>query len=105
MPRLLLASALLAALTLNACSKEEAPPPEAPAGPVAGTSPRATLDRVKVNTDLMALREGVKLYKADHEDALPPDLDSLGVSGLYYAEHYVYDAATGEVHCDALPEL
>ena len=105
MNRSMLTGTLLAALTLNACSKEEAPPPEAPAGPVAGTTPRATIDRVKVKTDLAALREGVKLYKTDHEGDLPPDLDSLGVSGLYYGEYYVYDAATGEVHCTELPDL
>lgn len=105
MPRSLILSALTSLLTLNACSKEETPPPVEPEGPVGGTTPRATLDRVKVKTDLAALRKGIQMYKADHEDALPPNMDSLGVTGLYYGEYYQYDASTGEVHCAELPDL
>lgn len=91
---------------LLACGgRQEAPKVEAPAGPLSGGTPRAVLDRVKVSTDLSALRSAISLYKGTHDDALPPDLDSLGVSGLYYADHYLYDAGTGEVHCDELPEL
>lgn len=105
MPKPVVVSTLLLLLILNACSKEEAPPPAEPEGPVAGASPRATLDRVKVSTDLSALRKAIQMYKTENEGALPPSLDTLDVSGLYYGEYYVYDASSGEVHCTELPDL
>ncbi len=91
---------------LIACGEEPAAEPvEAPEGPVSGASPRATLDRVKVSTDLAAIRSAIDLYKASNEGALPPDMASLSVSGLYYADHYAYDAASGTVSCPELPGL
>lgn len=101
----MIARALLPLLFLLGCGEEERSAPVEPEGPVAGSSPRATLDQVKVRTDLSALRRAIAMYKTDHEGALPPDLGSLGVSGLHYAEHYEYDPATGDVSCPELPDI
>lgn len=98
--RLLLCFALL-----SACGGTSTRGTEAPSGPVSGGSPRATLDRVKVSTDLSALRAAIKMYTAENEGALPPSLDSLGVTGLHYADHYRYDASAGTVSCPELPNL
>lgn len=70
--------------------------------PSTENSPKGTLDRVKVNTDLAAIRAAIKMYQTDHENANAPDLDSLGVSGLHYPDAYTYDASDGTVRCDAL---
>lgn len=98
-------SAFLLVFLLACGGRQEAPKIEAPSGPLAGGTPRAVLDRVKVSTDLSALRSAVSLYKGTHDDELPPDLGTLGVTGLNYPDHYVYDAGTGEVRCDDLPDL
>ena len=93
-------------LLLNACSIFAiTPPPDAPTGPVAGSTPRATLDRVKVSTDLSAIRAGIKMYKNDHDGQNAPDMGSLDVSGLYYADAYSYDASAGTVSCSEFPGL
>lgn len=86
-----------------ACGSRSEPTPAKPDEPVSGSTPRATLDRVKVSTDLSAIRAAIDLYRADHEDAPPPDLGALPVSGLYYPDAYVYDAASGTVSCPELP--
>lgn len=96
--------ALLLVIAIG-CGSAEEPPSEAPEGPVAGGSPRAQLDRVKVSTDLSALRTAIKMYKNDHEGENPSSLDALGVSGLHYADHYEYDSDSGKVHCTELPNL
>ena len=95
---------LILSLVLG-CDSASEPPPPAPEGPVSGSTPRASLDRVKVSTDLTAIRAAIKMYRADHEDELPPDMGSLSVSGLYYPDAYSYDASSGEVSCSELPGL
>ena len=85
-------------------SKLDATPGEEPS-PVNGSSPQATLDRVKVSTDLAAIRTAIQMYRQDHENANAPDLDSLGVSGLHYPDAYTYDPTTGTVTCDSLSNL
>lgn len=96
---------LVLAIGCGSSEEEEVEAPEAPEGPVGGGTPRAQLDRVKVSTDLSAIRAGIKMYKNDHEGENPPSLAILKVSGLYYADHYEYDAASGTVRCPEIPNL
>lgn len=99
---------LLAVALLLGCSESPSrldPTPEDANSPIAGGSPKALLDRAKVGTDLAAIRTAIQMYRADHEDANAPSLESLGVTGLQYPDAYTYDAATGTVTCDELPGL
>jgi hypothetical protein len=94
-------------LHFAACGASEEPEPEAPVGePTAtGSHARVTMDRVKVQADLGAIRSALRTWKGMHEGEWPADLDTLGLNGLQYPDAYTYDAATGEVTCAELPDL
>lgn len=93
-------------LLLLACGLSPNPTaPVAPEATPAKSEAKDTLDRVKVSTDLAALREGVRVYRMNHEDVNPPSLDDVGVSGITYRGYYEYDAMTGAVTCPEYPSL
>lgn len=95
------------ALAVGACGASDEAAPSAPVGePTAtGSHARVALDLVRVKADLGAIRSALRTWKGMHEDEWPPDLDSLGLTGLQYPDAYTYDAATGEVSCPELPSL
>jgi hypothetical protein len=64
-----------------------------------GSQAKATLDRVRVDADLGAIRATIKLYQQTNEGQNPPDLGALTLSALNYPDKYVYDASTGTVSC------
>lgn len=93
-------------LLLLACGLTGGPAvPNAPAASSAPSPAKDTLDRVKVSTDLAALRESVRRYRMDHDDTNPPSLDDIGVSGLNYLGYYEYNPMTGDVTCPEHPAL
>lgn len=96
---------MLTLLVLLACSTEPDPSPDLSGPTTDRSAARAAIDKTKVATDLASLRKAIGLYKADHEGEPPSSLDDLGVSGLHYADAYVYDAETGTVTCPELPKL
>ncbi len=93
-------------LLLLACGLTGNPTaPSAPSEAPAKSQAKDTLDRVKVSTDLSALRQSVRLYRMNHEDKNPPSLDDIGVSGLNYLGYYEYNPMTGDVTCPEYPSL
>ena len=98
---------LALSLLLPACGSAAESEPAAPVGaPTAtGSHARVTMDLIRVKADLGAIRSALRTWKGMHEGEWPPDLDSLGLSGLQYPDAYTYDPASGEVSCDELPSL
>lgn len=106
-----LAAALLA-LSVAACSRKpaEPPPPPPPAEhPLAadGTAARAVTslpDRTRVQLDLAALREAIKVWHGEH-GGWPASLSEVSVEGLSYPADLRYDAASGTVRSETYPSL
>jgi hypothetical protein len=67
-----------------------------------GSTAKETIDRVKVDADLGAIRSTIKLYEQTNEGEHPPDLAALHLSALNYPEKYVYDPSTGTVSCPSM---
>ena len=92
-------------LLLAGCEvREPAPADDGPSS--TASSARVILDRVRVSTDLAVLRSAIRMYRAAHEDQLPPDLQALEILGqLQYPDAYDYDPSSGGVSCSELPGL
>lgn len=92
-------------LLVLACSGEpasEGAPLDAPTA--SASAPRVTMDRVRVTTDLAAIRASIRAHRTMH-DGFPSSLDDLQLSGLSYPDAYSYDADSGEVSCAEFPGL
>lgn len=92
-------------LLVIACSGEpasEGAPMDAPTS--SSSAPRVTIDRVRVTTDLAAIRTAIRGHRTMH-DSFPSSLDDLQLSGLSYPDAYSYDASSGEVSCSEFPGL
>jgi hypothetical protein len=95
-------------LLVAACEKPAPPPPTGrPAtGTVGGApTPAALVDRVRVQTDLAALRSAIQIYRGTN-NAFPSqsNLDALQTNYRIGVE-YDYDATTGVVRSRTWPEL
>ena len=92
-------------LLVLACSGEPAPEGASLDAPTAsGSAPRVTIDRVRVVTDLAAIRASLRAHRTMH-DGFPSSLDDLQLRGLSYPDAYSYDASAGEVSCSEFPGL
>jgi len=88
-----------------ACGLAPSPTDAPTAPPPVAAAAADTLDRVKVATDLAALRTAIRLYQGENEGVNPPTLRDVSVQGLHYPGYYTYDPMTGSVVCPEHPAL
>jgi hypothetical protein len=101
---------LALALGLSACEKDKTTAPQpARQSPLQrdGTAARAvtaSLDRIRVATDLGAVRAALRAWHSQH-GRYPARIEDLKLEGLKYPTDLVYDSSKGTVKSATYPGL